>query len=278
MSCLFPFTVKNKQYIDGLDSPEFSHHLVPCGKCKDCLQARSNAWSLRLSYHLKDAETAYFVTLTYAQPPRTYNGLLTCKKDDIQKYFKRLRKIDGSKQLKYYAVSEYGDQYQRPHYHAIVFNVHEKRNLFKAWSINDKYIGQVDIGDVTPASIAYVTSYIGKKKIPMFDYDDRLKEFSLMSKKLGINYLHYAYSFHADNLQSWTRLGKTKMPLPRYLKQKIFSPNELKIIAYENYARKLEVEATKTTTSAIEFSRAKARKDAFELHQKDRYFITENLC
>lgn len=185
-------TIKNKEWSQeaenkaiALGLPYYSHYLVPCGKCAQCLQKRSNQWNIRLQYHQKDVKSQHFVTLTYQVPPRSYNDLATVKKVDLQNFFKRLRKREGTNtDISYYAVSEYGTQFHRPHYHIILFNVKDVRNIMRAWTIDNKLIGLVDVADVTPASIAYVTSYIGKKiGIPLYDYDDRTPEFSLMSKK-----------------------------------------------------------------------------------------------
>ena len=81
-------TIKNKEYsehtrkyLESLGVTNYqSHYKVPCGQCKDCLQARANSWLVRLRSHMKDTFSSYFVTLTYENPPRTYNGLYTAKK------------------------------------------------------------------------------------------------------------------------------------------------------------------------------------------------------
>lgn len=277
-TCPFPMTIKNRNYIYGV-SIDYSHHLVPCGKCPICMTNRSNAWTHRISYELKDASSAYFVTLTYENPPRSYNDLATLRKGDLQGYFKRLRKHEkNNTYIKYYAAGEYGSEFHRPHYHAIILNVNDERNLFRAWTINDKVIGIVDVGDVTPASIAYVTGYIGKKiGIPWTDYDDRLPEFSLMSKKMGLNYLTYAKNFHLSTQSGFTRIGKTLIPLPRYLKEKIFDKNTLKLISYENYIRFLETKVSADEARLTPIALAKHRAEAYEHYAADSSFVNSNL-
>ena len=93
------------------------------------------------------------------------------------------------KSIKYYAVGEYGGKTLRPHYHMVIFNADV--NLFeRSWALENKTIGQIHVGTITEASIGYTLKYISKaSKIPLHKNDDRQKEFSLMSKGLGSNYL-----------------------------------------------------------------------------------------
>lgn len=280
--CPFPMTIKNKNFIYGV-SLDYSHHMVPCGKCPICYQNRANAWSFRIQAEMKDALDAHFITLTYDTPPRSYNDLFTLRKGDLQGYFKRLREREGHRSpdippIKYYAAGEYGEEFQRPHYHAIILNVRNERNLTLAWTNKDKIIGYVDIGTVTPASISYVTGYIGKKiGIPWTDYDDRLPEFSLMSKKMGVNYLQYATRYHKDNNTLLTRMGPTKMALPRYLRDKIFEKHELKIIQYEQEAIKWETENRITDSLYSPEDIAMAKAEAFKQYEQKSGFIRGNL-
>lgn len=122
-----------------------------------------------------------------------------CKRD-LQLFFKRLRKAHpvGTIPLKYYAVGEYGGKTYRPHYHIILFNsaielMVDKTDLLRLQATSfdghsevkciqwDK--GHMTVGRCTPASVGYTLKYISKqKKIPEYKGDDRLPEFSLMSK------------------------------------------------------------------------------------------------
>lgn len=102
---------------------------VPCGKCENCKKVRLSAWSYRLLQEDKNAESSYFLTLTYNvhSVPITRRGFMSLNKRHLQLFFKRLRKaIDRhggfGQPLKYYAVGEYGGRFNRPHYHVILFN------------------------------------------------------------------------------------------------------------------------------------------------------------
>lgn len=238
--CDFPLTVKNQQYGKyHRPSVNIGNMIqVPCGSCVICLQNRSNSWYLRLHHELKSAITAHFVTLTYNNESlkRTENGLLTVNKSDVQNYFKRLRKRENNKDIKYYLGSEYGEKEQRPHYHAIIFNVAIKANIARAWRLNDYPLGNVHIGEVTEASIKYVTGYIGKKiGIPHTDYDDRTKEFSLMSKKIGLENFMKNSSFNLNNEVGYTQINGIKYNLPRYYKEKLFTQNQKQNVSAKNY-------------------------------------------
>jgi hypothetical protein len=191
------------------------------------LSRRTSVWTFRLKTHAKNANTSYFVTLTYDTRfvPITSRGFLTLDKRDVQLYFKKLRKAHPKDVvIKYYLAGEYGSKTFRPHYHIILFNA-DIELIHKAW---DK--GEVHIGELTEASAAYTAKYINKGKIiPMHKNDDRLPEFSLMSKKLGINYLsEKIINYHrADIERNFITLedGK-KISLPRYFREKIWSEPE----------------------------------------------------
>jgi hypothetical protein len=144
---------------------------------------------------------------------------------------KRLRK-DSDRKLKYYICGEYGGKKNRPHYHAIIFNA-DPEKVEKAWSFykignRRSSIGSIFIGEVNEASIGYTLKYMQKPgKIPMHKNDDRLKEFSLMSKGLGANYLSPAMKkWHYSDLENRMYVplkdGK-KVAMPRYYKDKIYN-------------------------------------------------------
>lgn len=204
---------------------------LPCGKCFACRSKRASGWSFRLIKEAERSSSALFVTLTYdpEKAPTTENGFMTLWKGDVQKFFKRLRKLNKNK-LKYYAVGEYGGKTMRPHYHIILFNA-DIETIDRAWKLDDKEIGYVHIGEVTPASVGYTLKYISKiGKIPLFDRDDRVPEFSLMSKGLGSNYLtENMINYHRNDLLNRMHItiedGK-KLALPRYYKEKIYEPME----------------------------------------------------
>lgn len=231
MKCFAPMMIKNPEF-----SGSFSHNpnhettdrMIPvrCGKCEGCLKSKINDWAFRLEQQGKVSLYVNFVTLTYSPKyvPLSNNMLPTLDKTDVQKFIKRLRKKYG-KELKYFACGEYGSRTYRPHYHLIVFNVKDKLDIEKAWSLRGEAIGGCHIGDtIDNGAIPYTLKYMYKKGlVPAFKDDDRDKEFRIMSKKLGINYLTpKMIKWHLEDLKNRqycvTKNG-IKIALPRYFRE-----------------------------------------------------------
>lgn len=226
--CQTPFH-KKMELVKGVQT---GYMPFPCGKCPACVRRRVSGWAFRLNKQSEQSNSAHFVTLTYNDEhiKKTKNGFETLVKKDVQDFFKRLRKLTKQK-ISYYAVGEYGDTGERPHYHIILFNANPKI-IENAWKLNDTTLGNVHFGDVGDASVGYTLKYISKdKKIPQFNGDDRQKEFALMSKGLGAGYL-------TDNMVKWHTKGnienKVYLPLkdgkkaamPRYYKDKLYDKGQ----------------------------------------------------
>lgn len=223
----------------------FTGEFVPCNKCHECLTTRANGWAFRLKKEAERSSSAFFITLTYNEEnvPTSSNGEFTLRKEDLQKYFKRLRKLNEEK-LKYYAVGEYGGQFKRPHYHVILFNA-DIETIDKAWKLDDEEIGYIKIGDVTPASVAYTLKYIQSGIWrPEHELDDRNPQFAVMSKGLGSNYL-------TDSMRKWHKRnivdrfylheeqGK-KVKMPRYYKEKLYTEHQRKMIGSQIVAKNVD--------------------------------------
>lgn len=225
MRCDTPIIINSKK--SGLTIP------VPCGKCPPCKKRRVNSWVFRMLKEDERSSSSCFLTLTYNTDtvPISRNGFMTLQPRDLQLFFKRLRKFLGKSNLKYYAVGEYGSRSARPHYHVILFNlpdiVHRGGDVYTSASIDAAWKdGAYHIGMVSGASIAYVTKYIDKpSKIPLHRNDDRIKEFSRMSKGLGDNYLTDAtVRYHQNDLERnfITMPGNHRIALPRYYRDRIY--------------------------------------------------------
>lgn len=223
---------------------------INCGKCYPCLQRRQAEWIFRLNQELKECNTAYFVTLTYRteEVPRTKKGFMTLDREDVKKFMKRLRyyaeqpgiryehlirrkyqiKDEEQKPIKYYAVGEYGSLRKRPHYHLIVLNSHES-DIYKAWTKGD-----VHIGNVTNASLAYVLKYMEKKESKTFpSYWDGVKEFSQCSKGLGQNYLtNTQIKYHRKdyNTNYLTTRDGYRVAMPKFYRNQIWTEEERRVL------------------------------------------------
>ena len=86
-----------------------------------CRIALSREWATRVLHESDYWDHSCFTTLTYNNEHLPKDGSL--HKDELQKFFKRLRKYLGDRKMKYFACGEYGDEGHRPHYHAILFGI-----------------------------------------------------------------------------------------------------------------------------------------------------------
>lgn len=223
---------------------------VPCGRCPPCKKRRVDAWVFRLMQEEKRHKYAHFVTLTYDTDhvPISPNGFMTLDKDAFPLFMKRLRKLCPDAPLRYYACGEYGSENRRPHYHAIIFGCSDSERFFKAWSLDGVPFGSVHVGQVSGDSIAYTMKYIDKPKhYSVHGRDDRVHEFALMSKGMGENYITPAIKkYHTDDLSRnyLTVLGGHKIALPRYYRERLFTPDQLedqRMLADEERLKREEI-------------------------------------
>lgn len=184
-------------------------------------------WVTRLTHELEEwGSDALFLTLTYKEMPVA--GSLD--KQEFQRFMKRLRKdLSGgarageARKVKYYACGEYGSDFERPHYHLILFGLGKADcrwdgglRKYRCPIVEDNWgHGIVDVGSVTSASMRYVANYIGKAFLgdSAIVYNGREPPFSLMSKGMGL-------SWALRNRESIVRNGLTKggkaVRIPRY--------------------------------------------------------------
>lgn len=206
--------------------------VVPCSKCFFCLQSKRAAWSFRIEQEHKRSNTAYFLTLTYEDGHLPINevGEETLRKTDYQAFMKRLRRCVEPVKLRYYSVGEYGDLFDRPHYHSIMFNLPQPvvGSLDQAWQK-----GYVHVGSVSRASIHYVTGYV----INRFDVrSGREPPFSVMSRRPGIgyDYVEKYKEWHRSDFKNYAQSGPNKHALPRYYREKLFSVYERAFLAEQS--------------------------------------------
>jgi hypothetical protein len=229
MRCITPITIKNDKPRIGA----FRYHKVPCGKCPNCRKSKSNTWQFRLMQEYIRATTMHFVTLTYNDENVPYGETeQTLHKKDLQNFIKRLRKSLNTK-IKYYAVGEYGTKTERPHYHAIIYNIPEKETdkIAKAWGL-----GNTDTKKANGAMVRYCTQYL-IKRIPK-EETGRLPEFALMSKRLGDNWLspHKIKHYKEKLVPHITETGGNILPMPRYYRDKIYNETEKRIVQEKGLA------------------------------------------
>lgn len=230
MRCVSRIRLKNPNKRKAHSEPYID---VPCGYCGNCIANHANAWTFRLTIEEKISQSAHFITLTYDEEILKQNHHLheypSLDKSHCQNFLKRLRKYQSREhpemdKIKYYLVGEYGEKKGRPHYHAIMFNLH-----IKTISILDKIWqgGKVHVGQVTRQSINYVTYYVFKKKTNK-EQNERLQranEFALMSKGIGEAYINNK-KYHVENQTYTTFINGKPSSLPRYYRDLFFTRGE----------------------------------------------------
>lgn len=319
MSCHNPITVDSAK-INGIPTEQRTYG-VPCGRCSYCKLRRKKDWTFRMLQEDKRSFNSAFVTLTYDTQyvPITSNGFMTldnpnilkpedqviikrginkgkikCRQDHITQFLKQFRALETRShnypedfpKMKYYLCAEYGEEYARPHYHLVIFNLYDHRNLGKAW----KY-GQIHIGEsVTGASIAYTAGYMDKlKRIPEHSKDYRRKEFSRMSRGIGDNYT-------TKQMKEWHKLdivnnnyvslgGGIKQAMPRYYYKKIYTDAEKKLIQSNAQEKTLEKEQEirdnitqphLQTEWDVQFNKIVYNEDKFYKNRKKRNNVRNN--
>ena len=145
---------------------------VPCGRCIGCRLERSRQWAVRCMHEASLHEDNCFITLTYDDDHLPHGGTLV--KHHWQDFMKRLRHEFPARQIKFYMCGEYGDESDRPHYHACLFNCSfDDRLFYSSRNGNDLYIsprlskvwgkGFCSVGELTFESAAYTARYVLKK-------------------------------------------------------------------------------------------------------------------
>ena len=221
MKCPFPKYLRVRNSSTGVIETQG----VPCGKCDICKQNKMKDWLFRLQFDVDASVNCFFVTLTYNDD----NLPQYVSKEDVQKFFKRLRKRcvkpdSIHPNIEYFIVSEYGSLRNRPHYHAVVMNVVPLEGtpqdaIDKSWQN-----GFVYIGTVTPASLRYVLKYIQKDADLPVDKFQSL--FYLMSKGIGRTFLTISNGQNVSNLSrrlsTSISLDGVEHVMPRYFQTKIY--------------------------------------------------------
>lgn len=213
-------------------SPYIIHGMAcPCTKCMPCRFNRRRFWTNRIVLESMMHGDSSFLTLTYDDVHLPSGGTLVPR--DVQLFLKRLRKAISPVSLRYYFVGEYGDQTQRPHYHAALFGIGIGYSdiVAKAWGRGHSYLGDLNLH-----SAQYIAGYVVKK---MTAKDDprlmgRYPEFARMSLRPGIGALaipDIARSMISSDgeilglvngdVPNSLKLGGRALPLQRYLRRKL---------------------------------------------------------
>lgn len=235
MLCAKPFVKSGNVTAKGLrrDSREarLAATPLPCGQCLHCRINKARIWSHRILLESASHPFSTFVGLTYEDSHLTYTpkGLMTLNPRDLTLFLKKFRARIYPRKIRYYAVGEYGEEKERPHFHLVIFNSHpfDKQDLLLSWGK-----GNVDVGDVCMYSARYIAGYtteklsLDKRKLngrhPVFMRSSKGKSggIGLQEIKRVGNVLLLQPYFKPRLIREFNR-GKRILPLGRYLTRKL---------------------------------------------------------
>lgn len=230
MSCSKPFFLDDVIDFNGNPIP------IPCGHCLSCRVDIQNTMVDRMFCAWTAHQFSSFVTFTYDDkhlPVKEGFRLPTLSKDDVHKYLDNIRhqvKIP----FEYYLCGEYGDQFNRPHYHAVFFGLdyqlHDR--VFRIWNK-----GSVEILPVKPSAFRYVAKYITASPLPGAVKDAQyydvglIPPFRKLSRGLGLS----VYLQHMDELQEqgFFILRGRRISVNRYYFNKLCHFNDRLVLSRE---------------------------------------------
>lgn len=148
-----------------------------CGQCRFCRMEHSRQFAMRAVLESSLYPNNCFLTLTYAPEHLPAFGFLDYEAPVL--FMKRLRRwMDHHhpfQVIRSYGCAEYGEDFNRPHYHLCIFNFDfPDKVFFKTTDSGEKIFtseilsglwkfGHSSIGDLTFESAAYVARYVCKK-------------------------------------------------------------------------------------------------------------------
>ena len=261
--------------------------------------SRARTWATRCVHESTQWKQSCFITLTYKTPPLN-NSL---DPDDTRNFIRRFRDR-FKKPFKYFLVGEYGDNFDRPHYHALIFGTdfgysnHNSPDKEKKTSnlqllhdtdalscpeLNNIWgLGFTSVGELTFDSAAYCAQYAMKKingPKAKAHYGNRHPEFMRTSQNaIGKQYaLRYASEIINNNS---VISNSEKQPIPPYyLKQyekHNYSLDELKTLR-EEFSQSHTIEKSYIRASLLDskFKLKISKADAFRIkYAKHPYFNT----
>lgn len=144
---------------------------IPCGGCIGCRIEKVDAWGFRCMAEASVHRNNHFITLTYDDDNLPADECLNHR--DWQLFAKRLRERAGP--FRFFMCGEYGDNTQRPHFHALLFgldlpdlvkcnSVYSACDIFQSELLQQVWgKGFCTVGSVTPESARYVAGYVQKR-------------------------------------------------------------------------------------------------------------------
>ena len=252
--CLYPTYVKNPKYKPNKKNKgkppvckdkRLLYIPTKCGYCIECRKEKQREWRVRLEEELR-SNFGYFTTLTISpegiKEIEEKTGLKWEENPNeiatkgLRLFLERARKETG-KSIKHWCVTELGEKKDRIHLHGIFFGQKSAELIRKHWKYGFVFIGDYCNGK----SVNYMTKYMLKVDIkhPTF------KQIVLASPGIGagyfdrLAYLWQKQNYKNINVPTYTFRNGTKMAMPKYYKNKIFTEKERETIWINNLNRGL---------------------------------------
>lgn len=252
--CLYPQYFKNPKYLPNKKNRgkppickdrRLLYIPAKCGNCIECRKEKQREWRVRLEEELR-SRYGYFTTLTISpEGIREIEEKTGLKWEEnpneiatksLRLFLERVRKETG-KSIKHWCVTELGEKRDRIHLHGIFFGQKTAALIRKHW----KY-GFVFIGDYCNSrSVNYMTKYMLKVDIKHPEF----KQIVLASPGIGagymdrLDYLWQKQNYKNINVATYTFRNGTKMAMPKYYKNKIFTEKEKEVMWINNLNRGL---------------------------------------
>lgn len=247
MDCFYPITVPRYSNVCKLTPTgqtlifkEITGRIeVPCGRCPACRRRKQNEWAFRILEESKYHSKVAFITMTYNDDNLCFSdsGIPTLVPDHCTTFLKNLRydleyydNNEERQSFRYFLCGEYGDQFDRPHYHMILFYngdlSHDELSFYieKRW--NHGFI-KYESG-ISPGRAKYCAKY--SMKSIGYDYLDVVPPFARMSRRPGIGkqFLDHINTDLFRSRNQWFVHDNSGTPysLPRYYRERIFSSDE----------------------------------------------------
>lgn len=252
--CLYPTYIKNPKYKPNKKNKgkppvckdrRLLYIPTKCGCCIECRKEKQREWRVRLEEELR-SNFGYFTTLTISpegiKEIEEKSGLKWEENPNeiatkgLRLFLERVRK-DIGKSIKHWCVTELGEKKDRIHLHGIFFGQKSAELIRKHWKYGFVFIG----GYCNSRSVNYMTKYMLKVDIkhPTF------KQIVLASAGIGagymdrLDYLWQKQNYKNINVATYTFRNGTKMAMPKYYKNKIFTEKEREKMWINNLNRGL---------------------------------------
>jgi len=211
---------------------------IPCGQCIGCRIDRTRDWSVRALHEAQMHQDNCVVTLTYREDALPFGGYLHYP--DFKLFIRKLRKRVP---VRFFMCGEYGEKFERPHYHAILFGINfaDRKQLKKTKAGTAIYTSELlsslwthgfaHLADFEPSAARYIAGYIMKKVVGskarahyehVANGGSYVPEFGRMSLKPGIGYKWFEKFGHTDAYpHDQCVMDGQLVPVPRFYNRKL---------------------------------------------------------